>query len=160
VLLATAGRCQPAHVPANVQVADYLPGSEAARRSALVICNGGSSTAYQAIAEGVPVLGIPSNLDQYLAMTAIERAQAGLLLRTQRLTPERVRAAVLTLLHEPLHRAAAQRLATTFARYDAKERFGDFVARAAGGGDGVRDLGQARDRPSAGPTGGRAPAAS
>ena len=43
--------------------------------------NGGSTTGYQALAEGRPVLGIPFNLDQYLASQAIERTGAGLVVR-------------------------------------------------------------------------------
>src|SRR5207247_2269556 len=60
-LVATAGRMELTAVPDNVRVASYLPGSAAAERSALVLCNGGSPTSYQALAAGVPVLGIASN---------------------------------------------------------------------------------------------------
>ncbi|HEX2658646.1 MAG TPA: nucleotide disphospho-sugar-binding domain-containing protein, partial [Polyangia bacterium] len=82
VLVATAGRADlPTTLPPHVHVADFLPGEVAARRSLAVISNGGSTTGYQALSQGRPVLGIASNLDQYLAMTAIERAGAGLLLR-------------------------------------------------------------------------------
>ena len=39
VIAATAGRVKMAEAPANAFVADYLPGEEAAARSAVVICN-------------------------------------------------------------------------------------------------------------------------
>jgi UDP:flavonoid glycosyltransferase YjiC (YdhE family) len=47
----------------------------------MVVCNGGSPTVYQAFAAGIPVLGIPSNLDQYLMMDYVQRYGAGNWLR-------------------------------------------------------------------------------
>ncbi|MDD5330799.1 MAG: glycosyl transferase family 1, partial [Sulfuricella sp.] len=58
--------------PKNVHAASYLPGEAAAARAQLVICNGGSPTSQQALAAGVPVLGIAGNLDQFLNMQAVE----------------------------------------------------------------------------------------
>jgi UDP:flavonoid glycosyltransferase YjiC (YdhE family) len=81
VIAATAGRTHVTHVPANAYVAEYLPGEEAAARAAVVICNGGSPTTQQALAAGKPVIGIASNMDQYLNMEAIQRTGAGVLLR-------------------------------------------------------------------------------
>jgi UDP:flavonoid glycosyltransferase YjiC (YdhE family) len=51
VLAATAGRADPALLKEypNCYAADYLPGTESAARSDLVISNGGSSTCYQAL---------------------------------------------------------------------------------------------------------------
>ena len=68
----------------NALVAPYLPGTAAAARSALVICNGGSLTSYQALSAGVPVLGIATNMDQFLNMEAITRLGAGYVLRSDR----------------------------------------------------------------------------
>src|SRR5438309_11465761 len=64
VLVATAGRSKLRAVPRHVHVADYLPAHLAARRAAVVVSNGGSTTGYQALAEGRPILGIAANLDQ------------------------------------------------------------------------------------------------
>ena len=55
----------------HVHVTDYLPGDIVARHSRLVVCNGGSPTSHQALLAGVPVLGIPDNLDQVLNMSPI-----------------------------------------------------------------------------------------
>ncbi|BBX72809.1 glycosyltransferase [Mycobacterium shinjukuense] len=116
VIAATAGRSDLTNVPANAFVADYLPGEAAAARSAVVICNGGSMTTQQALVAGVPVIGIASNLDQHLNMEAIERAGAGVLLRTERLTSRRVAEAVQQALTGSQHRHAAGRLAEAFSR--------------------------------------------
>lgn len=77
-LVATAGRSYLKDVASNVFVADYLSGEEAAAAADFVICNGGSPTAYQAFSRGRPVLGICTNLDQQLNMTAVETAGLGL----------------------------------------------------------------------------------
>jgi UDP:flavonoid glycosyltransferase YjiC (YdhE family) len=123
ILVATAGRCSVADVPGRLWCADYLPGDIAARSSALVICNGGSPTAYQALAGAVPVLGIPSNMDQYLAMGYVARAGAGLVLRSGQATGDAIRLAAARMLAESSFRQEAGVIAREFARNPAPERF-------------------------------------
>ena len=132
-MVATAGRSAVSRddLPPGVHAAELLPGDRAARRARLVICNGGSSTGYQALAEGRPVIGIASNLDQYLAMTAIEKAGAGRLLRAGSLTSAAVKDAIAGMLEDPAPHAAARALATEFARWDSGARFRAFVDEVA-----------------------------
>ncbi len=99
VMLATAGRVPLASLPEGVFAAPFLRGDEAARRAAVVVSNGGSTTGYQALAEGTPVVGVPSNLDQHLAMDAIARAGAGCALRSDALGADDVQAAVQRALN-------------------------------------------------------------
>ena len=137
VIVATAGRAprlmgEGAAVPRHVFVTDYLPGHLAARRAQIVVSNGGSTTGYQALAEGRPVLGIAFNLDQYLAMTAIEDAGAGLLVRAGNLDRDRLRVALQRMLSEPSFAGEAARLAREFARWNAREAFAAFVDETLG----------------------------
>jgi hypothetical protein len=81
VIAATAGHADGGPWPDNARVASYLPGTLAARRASLVICNGGSPSTQQALAAGVPVLGIAGNLDQYLNMQGVLAVGAGRCLR-------------------------------------------------------------------------------
>lgn len=124
LMVATAGRVDPARLEPPILAAKFLPGSDAAKRASFVVCNGGSSTAYQALAQGRPVLGIASNLDQYLAMTAVRDAGAGILLRADSLTPEKVEAAGRTLIEDTKYQLAARRVARALRSYDCGERFG------------------------------------
>lgn len=134
VLVATAGRAQLGGALApHVFVADYLPGHLAARRSFAVISNGGSTTGYQALAEGKPVLGIASNMDQHLAMTAIEDAGAGLLLRAGNVDEQGLAQALGHLADDPSFTAAARGLADEFVRWDAAANFVNFVRDAVTG---------------------------
>ncbi|HZL27318.1 MAG TPA: glycosyltransferase [Acidobacteriaceae bacterium] len=128
VLAATVGAECPRPLPANVLVAKYLPGDAVAAMAALVICNGGAPTSQQALANGVPVLGIATNMDQILNMQAITEVGAGILLRGQRTTARAVRQAIVEILNNHEHSTAAQAMASTFKRYRAVERFGDFAS--------------------------------
>ena len=128
----TAGKIDLADVPANAYVADYLPLDGAVRRSSLVICNGGSLTTYQALASGVPILGVCSNMDQLLNMNAIERLGAGLTLRAARVHPDELGEAVRTLLDHPAYALAAGRAGERFGQADTGQRFREFVAEVLG----------------------------
>jgi len=107
VLASTAGAPVPPGLPDNVRAAPYLPGDAAAACSRLVICNGGSLTAQQALAAGVPVLGLASNMDQFLNMAPIEAAGAGRTLRADRVGPASIRAACQQLLSSDVAATAA-----------------------------------------------------
>lgn len=128
LLVSTAGRTELGELGPNVHAASFLPGSEAARRSEFVVCNGGSSTSYQALREGKPVLGIASNLDQYLAMTAVRDAGAGILLRSDTLTKDGVREAAQALREDGRYRQNAERIANALASYDSDARFQQLLA--------------------------------
>lgn len=114
VVGSTAGMLVPPICPSNARLAPYLPGGEITKRAALVICNGGSLTVQQAFAHGVPVLGIASNMDQFLNMASVVESGAGLLLRSDRLSGLELRRACEMLLSVPTYRAAARRLKAEF----------------------------------------------
>jgi UDP:flavonoid glycosyltransferase YjiC (YdhE family) len=130
VIAATAGKAMPPSVPANVRMAAYLPGEEAARRASLVVCNGGSPTSQQALTAAVPVLGIAGNLDQFLNMHGIVAAGAGTLLRADRLSVAAVRDSAAALLNQPHVYGAALRVAQQFRHYPAGARFAALLAAA------------------------------
>lgn len=114
VMVATAGKAlsfKPESVRTNVF--DYLPGNEMCRRAALVVCNGGSPTTNQALANGVPVIGIAQNMDQFLNMRAIEAFGAGLLVRADRLDSVQLGVAAKELMHDPVFGERAQQLAAS-----------------------------------------------
>ena len=117
VIAATAGRTELGGDGRGLFVADYLPGGDASRRAEIVICNGGSPTASQALAEGRPVLGICSNLDQFLNMRAVQARGAGVALRADRLTRSAFEKGVIAL-RKPSVAAAAKALQAETAAMD------------------------------------------
>lgn len=126
VLVATAGRIKIDPEP-GVYSADYLPGLEVVEKSSLVICSGGSATAYQALSLGVPVLGVPSNADQFFTMESIELNQAGLLLRPCDASKRRIYEAINTLLRDDNFKTCAGLLAAEIKSYDVKKIFPAFL---------------------------------
>ena len=128
VIAATAGRIHPGSVPSNAFMADYLPGMQAAARASLMICNGGSGTTYQALAAGIPMVGIASNMDQHLNIQAIQRAGAGRVLRAGQITAAMIRKTVTEMLEEVSYSEAAHRLRKSMAHYCATMRFRELVA--------------------------------
>jgi uncharacterized protein (DUF2141 family) len=68
-------------------------------------------------------LGVASNLDQYLAMEAITRAEAGVVLRAGGIKSQDVRTAAARLLDDAALSSGARKLAATFSRYDCHQRF-------------------------------------
>jgi UDP:flavonoid glycosyltransferase YjiC (YdhE family) len=123
VVFSTAARFTPKNPPHNVHVVDMIPGDLAARKAAVVVCNGGASTGYQALAEGTPIVGIPQVSDQVLAATAMCDAGAGVLLHATAATPAEVRAAVERVMNEASFTQTAQRVAASFAGFDPHSRF-------------------------------------
>ena len=127
VIAATAGTIDVASAPANAFVAAYLPGDLAARRASLVICNGGSPTSQQALAAGVPVLGVAGNLDQFLNMGGVVKAGAGVILRADRFRKKKLLRQVRAMLANPALTAGAGRVAAAFANYPTARRMASFL---------------------------------
>jgi UDP:flavonoid glycosyltransferase YjiC (YdhE family) len=127
VVVATAGKKFPDAIPTNAYVAQFLPGEEAARLACLVICNGGSPTSQQALAVGTPMIGIASNLDQFLNMEAIQRAGAGEILRADRFSRTTLATLVTKILRRTEYTAAARRIGAISASYDSGARFATIV---------------------------------
>lgn len=126
-LVATAGRVQISELPENILLEEYLPGSTAASKSDLVICNGGSTTAYQGLNEGVPILGIATNIDQFLSMNYILKVGACELLRAGNFNARDFEQRIMTMLENPKYKIAAVKIKEEFSQYDYKKSFNDFV---------------------------------
>lgn len=135
-VVATAGRKLPATPKSrNIKIFDFLPGDKVMARSRLAICNGGSPTTTQALLAGVPVLGIPSNMDQMLNMLALLRDECGLLVRADRANPTRLRNALLTFwAKQDVFRRSVARCAGSFPAQSPELRFAILLRELAGSG--------------------------
>jgi UDP:flavonoid glycosyltransferase YjiC (YdhE family) len=131
VLMSMSGRTLPATPPGGF-VADMLPLTETAALSNVVVSHGGSSGVYPAIAAGTPVLGIPANADQHLSTAVLEESAAGIGVRSEEASEQRLAHALERLLFEPQYRLAAQKWATIYARYDSGVMFRKFLSDALG----------------------------
>lgn len=123
VIASMAGKSTPIDIPANIFSVPYLSGEDAVRYADIVVCNGGTGTAYQALSAGKPILGIASNLDQFSHMERVANAGAGILLRSDRLTAKDLSSAITKLLKVASFRTSAQRLRDSFSKHDFHETF-------------------------------------
>lgn len=117
VVAATAARVQLTGIPGRVYLTDFLPGEEACRRATVVVCNGGSPTTHQALVQGKPILGIPSNLDQYLNMSAICQAGVGRQIRSGKANQRNIAEAVAKILGDSHYSDRAKWLGASARRY-------------------------------------------
>jgi UDP:flavonoid glycosyltransferase YjiC (YdhE family) len=131
IVVSSAGMPIPTSLPENVYCANYLPGEVIAKRAQLVVCNGGSPTTQQALSEGVPVLGISSNMDQFLNMHFVVARGAGVRLRSDELRVDELRSRAQEILSGKAFRSAAARLAAEMRTYDSSARFAAIVRAAA-----------------------------
>ena len=127
VVVASCGQALAVPPRDNVFVADYLPGMQVMRRAALMVCNGGSGSVYQALAHGVPVLGLPVNMDQHLVMDAVSSAGAGLSVRAGMADAESVGGAAERLLRDERFAERAREIQAEIRRYRGGERFLAFL---------------------------------
>lgn len=131
ILVATAGRSKlPRKLSGNVFTADYLPGDQAARLADVVVCNGGSASAYQALNEGTPVVSLWSNLDQYLTSNVISKTGAGLGCYAGDVTHQRISQLVTTVLGDQRFVTNAYKIRKLFGAAHGAETFRKFVTLA------------------------------
>jgi UDP:flavonoid glycosyltransferase YjiC (YdhE family) len=133
VLVAAAGASVPQRLPPNVWVADFLPAREVVARATLLVCNGGSPTSQLALAAGIPCIGIATNLDQFLNMSALERCGLGILLRADTFKPAQLRAAFDRIHHDSGFLRRIGKFRESIANRQADLVFNQFVAESTGG---------------------------
>jgi len=98
-VIAATGEGAPA-VEENRYLAPWLDGNAACRRASLLICNGGVMSCHQALEAGIPVIGVCSNMDQFLSMQVMEENRLGHTIRADEVDAHRVVAVVERLLSE------------------------------------------------------------
>jgi len=131
-VIATAGRTRLGALPPQLVARSFVRGADVARSAALVISNGGSTTGYQALSQGTPVLGLPSNFDQHLATQAIDGAGAGVSLKARAASVEAIRDRVRQALESSDLARGARAVAERFARHDSAAAFRAFVDGVVG----------------------------
>lgn len=111
-------------MPPNALVLDYAPGDAMAALASIVICNGGSLSCHQALAHGVPVVAIPSNLDQCLNAQALHGTGAVQVVRTGLGLTHRVQSAVRRVLQDGQWSDAARKVAAQASSAELPARLG------------------------------------
>ncbi|NBC34131.1 MAG: glycosyl transferase family 1 [Alphaproteobacteria bacterium] len=131
VIAATASRSELGALPANVFAAAYVDGIQAAARSQLAICNGGSMSGPQALSVGCPIIGITSNMDQAAFMQQVARTGAGVEITEAGFNLDGLTQRVREMTGNPGYRQAALRLKAAIARTDRQAALDRILQAAA-----------------------------
>jgi len=94
VLCVTAKKIKIEKSYSNVFSAEFLPAELVVKKADIIICNGGSPMVYQSIAENKFVIGLPSNLDQYLMMNLTDKSGFGQMIRAGKANRHSIESAV------------------------------------------------------------------
>lgn len=134
IFLATAGRPFPQkfNKKSNMTVAEFLPGLEFAKRSSVIVCNGGSPMTQLAMVCGKPVIGIPSNLDQFLNMAMVEKNGLGIMLRPEDISLDKVVAAMNAIQKNSKYERHAIEYSKESEAYMKKRRIHEVIKTIVG----------------------------
>jgi N-glycosyltransferase StaG len=120
-----------ADAPANAVLEPFVPFSAVVSKIAVAVTHAGSGAVHMALSHGVPLVLLPLTGDQ--PELASRCVQAGAAIRLDPITvgPEELRAAVLTVLHDPRYRAGARGVMASYARYDGPRLAASLLERLA-----------------------------
>lgn len=111
----------------DVYFAELLPGHKLAEKSTFVVTNGGSPSSYQALVHGVPLIGVPENMDQLLSITRIEQFGAGICLRADKINASNFKHAVQEIVKTDHYKKSAELISKECLTIDSQSVFLDTI---------------------------------
>jgi zeaxanthin glucosyltransferase len=117
-------------LPGDPVVVGYAPQLDLIRRSALTISHGGLNTALESLAQGVPMVVLPVAYDQPGVGARVEWSGVGRSIPVGRLTVDRLRDAVRTVMGYPPYRERAGQLCSSIEAADGLNRAADLIEGA------------------------------
>ncbi len=111
----------------RILVGGVLPSHLIMPRADLAITAGGQGSVQTAMAAGIPLLGIPLQVEQDLNVTLLQRRGAALRLPTRHAGTPRVAALARTLLTDSAHRSAAQAIRKAYDATDGPANAADQI---------------------------------
>jgi len=133
-IVTTAGQVSEDTVrqaPDNFLLAKYAPGSKILEKCRAMIYHGGNGSMYQALAAGIPMIALPSHLEQEICADLAIRHGYGLKLPARKVRGKRLVAMLERLLNEPGFAQAARRLSARVREADGAVASADFVEKIA-----------------------------
>ncbi len=134
VILTTGGNREPSEldlgpIAPNVHVVRWVSHTELLPRLSVMITTGGSATVQSTLKAGVPLIIVPTEWDKPDIARRVVETGAGIRLQPDECTPQKLRAAVEEILHNPSYRQNAQRMAAAFARYGGPQAAADLLEK-------------------------------
>lgn len=100
--------------PANVIVRSHVPQLALLPHMSAVVSHGGHNTVCEALAHGLPLVVAPIRDDQPIVARQVAAAGAGISVRFSRIQAGELRDALAAVLGDPVYRAAAGRVQSSF----------------------------------------------
>jgi UDP:flavonoid glycosyltransferase YjiC (YdhE family) len=100
--------------PPHVLVTPRVPMLQLMPQLDALVVHGGMNTATEALAHGIPLVVAPIRHDQPVIASQVAAAGAGIRVPFARVSPQRLREAILTVLDDPAYRAAAATVRASF----------------------------------------------
>ncbi|MEU6561984.1 glycosyltransferase [Nocardia nova] len=135
VVVATGGRpvdTLPHDLPANVRAAEFLPYDRLLPQTDVFVTNGGYGGVHYALEHGVPIVVAGRTEDKTEVSARAAWAGVGIDLRTDEPAPERVSAAVRTVLADDRYRLRAKAIGDSIRRSPGPDAVHGIIADAVG----------------------------
>jgi len=126
-VMTTGGMADIKNAPKNFFIADYAPGTKIMEKSDVVICHGGNGTLYQAMSQGVPIIGIPTMWDQEFNMQRVADLGIGIQLSETKFEPSHLAEAVSKILTEKSYKENARRFKRILANYKGPQTGAELI---------------------------------
>ena len=117
--------------PANVAAASFVPQALVLPLASAVVSHTGSGTMLGALASGLPQVCLPRGADQFANADRVQSVGAGVRLLPDEVTPERLRAAVTSVLDDPAYARAATAMQSEIAAMPSAADVLDDLVRLA-----------------------------
>ncbi|WNM32600.1 glycosyltransferase [Streptomyces sp. Li-HN-5-11] len=117
----------------DVLVLPSVPQLPLLERVDAVVCHAGHNTVCEALWHGVPLVVAPIRDDQPVVAGQVTDAGAGVRVRFGRVSAQRLGGALDSVLHDPAHRAAAERIRAAFRAAGGSSAAATHLERLAGG---------------------------
>ena len=127
VIMTSAGLFSPSEVPENFTIVDFAPGSKILEKSDLIICQGGNGTIYQAMTQGVPIIGIPMMLEQEHNLDRVMDLGVGIKLSGLKFCSEHLLSAVNEILTDDTYKTNSTNYRNILRRYSAPRRGAELI---------------------------------
>jgi UDP:flavonoid glycosyltransferase YjiC (YdhE family) len=119
-------------VPANARIEQFVPYAELMPHVDALVTNGGYGTTQHALSCGVPIVVAGATEDKPEVAARIAWSGAGIRIREQSPSTERVAEAVHSVLSTSRYRDRAQAIAAEMRGYDAPRSAANLLERLAG----------------------------
>ena len=123
------------NAPDNFRFTKFAPGSELLKHCRAMIFHGGNGTMYQGLANGVPMVAVPSHIEQGVNARMGKKAGFAIRVRPWIGFAPRIKRAVVRVVEDPQYRAVAERIAKTIDPQAAPKIAAALLERYANGSE-------------------------